>query len=452
MVPPLMIITIDGPSGTGKSTVAKSVAEKLKMVYFDTGAMYRAFTLVLLNKEIPFSDSSRIEEELEKFSFDIEMMEGKKRYFIDGTEVTEEIRTQKITENVSEISAMKKVRDTLTKMQRSYAQKQGAVFEGRDLGSVVFPDAEVKIFLDASAEVRAKRRLKEMKEKMPHEAAAFDEKKMEQDLLRRDAYDSGRKIAPLVCPKGALRIDTSDLTIDQVVERIAQYYCVQVKKLIPAWRHSKQMHFLYRFILFLAWGAFKLFYRHRVYGVEHFIRGSAIIAPNHTSYLDPPVAAISWPEEVHFLARESLFKPFLFGPFIRALNAHPVSGEVTDISVFKTIIELLKEGKQLVLFPEGARTEGQLEKIKPGIGMLAIRSKAAIIPTYIHGTYEIWGRHRKLPKLFGRTVCVFGAPIHWETFANLDKKEAQAKIAEELTRSIHALKNWYESGAIGTPP
>ncbi len=447
-----MIITIDGPAGTGKSTVAKKVADRLGMIYFDTGAMYRAFTWTLLNKEIPFSNAEQIDRELATFLFDIEMMEGRKRYFVNGTDVTEAIRTQKINENVSEVSAMKNVRESLCRIQRSYAQKQGSVFEGRDMGSVVFPNAEVKIFLEASAEVRAKRRLSEMKEKMPHEAAAFDEKKMEQDLKRRDAYDSSRKIAPLVCPKGALRIDTSELTIDQVVEKIIQYYHKQVKKLIPAWLHSKQMGLLYRFILFLAWGAFRLFYRHKVYGIEHFIRGSAIIAPNHTSYLDPEIASISWPEEVHFLARESLFKPFLFGPFIRALNAHPVSGDATDIGVFKTIIEILKEGKQLILFPEGERTDGELQEIKPGIGMLAIRSKAAIIPTYIHGAYEIWGRHRKFPKLFGHTACVFGTPIHWEAFINLDKKEAQAKIAEEVTKSILALKAWYEAGAKGIPP
>lgn len=441
-----MIITIDGPSGAGKGTVARRVAERLGMIYLDTGAMYRAFTWVLLSKNIPFND--QIDTELEKFAFEIHQ----NRYFANGTDVTEAIRSQKINDHVSEVSAMPKVRQTIWKMQHSYAEKQGAVFEGRDMGSVVFPEAEVKIFLDASPEVRAQRRLKEMREKLPQDAAAFDEKTMEQELIRRDTYDSSRKIAPLVCPKGALRIDTSKLSIDEVVEQIIKYHHVKAEKLLPGWLHSKTMGFLYRFILFIAWSLCKLCYRHRVYGMEHFMRGSAIIAPNHTSYLDPPIVAISWPEEVHFLARESLFKPFLFGPFIRALNSHPVHGDVADVSVFKTIIEILKQGKQLILFPEGGRSDGQLDKIKPGIGMLALRAKAAIIPTYIHGAYGIWGRGRKLPKLFGRTACVFGSPIRWETFAQYEKREAQEKIAEKLAESIHALKKWYESGAKGTPP
>jgi len=440
-----MIVTIDGPAGTGKSTVAKRVAQKLGVVYFDTGAMYRGFTWVLLNKSIRLDDLNQIEKELETFAFDIQLLDGKKRYFVDGTDITEAIREQKITDHVSEVSAIGKVREKLWEIQRAYGQKQGAVFEGRDMGSVVFPDAEVKIFLDASSQERAKRRLSDMKE-------ATDLKTVESGLKRRDAYDSGRKIAPLVCPQGALRIDTTELTIDQVTEKILHYYNQCVKKLVPGWRHSKKMPFLYRFVLFVSWSVLRLFYRHRVYGVEHFVSGAAILAPNHTSYLDPPIAAVSWPEEVHFLAREGLFKPFLFGSFIRALNSHPVAGRVNDISVFKTIIGLLKEGKQLILFPEGARTDGELSKIKPGIGMFALRGKAAIVPTYIHGAYEIWGRKQKLPKLKGRTACVFGTPIHWESFASMEKSEGQEKIAEELTKSILALKSWYENGAKGTPP
>jgi 1-acyl-sn-glycerol-3-phosphate acyltransferase len=445
-----MIITIDGPAGTGKSTVAKRVAEELGIVYFDTGAMYRAFTWVLLNKGIELNDLDKIARELEIFTFDIQQVDGKKRYFVAEADITDAIREQSVTDNVSEVSAMGNVREKLSKMQRAYAERQGAVFEGRDMGSVVFPDAEVKIFLDASSEERAKRRLLEMKQKMPHDGS--DLETVERDLQRRDAYDSGRKIAPLVCPKGAFRIDTTKLNIEQVTEQILEHCVRQAQELVPGWRQSKKMPFLYRFVLFVTWGVLRLFYRHRVYGVEHFISGAAIIAPNHTSYLDPPIAAVSWPEEVHFLAREGLFKPFLFGSFIRALNSHPVTGKVNDISVFKTIIGLLNEGKQLILFPEGGRTDGQLAPIKPGIGMLAQRGKAAIIPTYIVGAYEIWDRKRKLPKLKGHTACIFGRPIHWEQFANMEKNEGQEKIAEELTKSILALKAWYESGAKGSPP
>jgi len=447
-----MIITIDGPSGTGKTTVAKKVSERLGMTFFDTGAMYRSVAWALLQERISLENHEQIESLLDRFVFDIRQQNGEKHYFVGETDVTSQIRTQKITAIVSEVSALPSVRKALWKIQRSYGEKQGAVFEGRDMGSVVFPDAEVKIFLDAKPKVRAGRRLKEMRSKMPAEAEKFDEKSMKQELKRRDQFDKSRTLAPLKCPKGAYRIDTSKLTIDEVVEKILKYHHKKVQKLIPSWLRSRKMKFLYRFILCIAWFLFRIFYRHKVYGLEHYVKRAAIIAPNHTSYWDPPAASISWPEEVHFLARESLFRNPFFGRFIRALNSHPVRGDAADISVFKTILQLLKEGKQLILFPEGERTDGQLGEIKPGIGMLILRSKAAIIPTYLHGTYEAWGRERKFPKPFGKTACVFGSPILWESFAHLDKKEAQIAIANHLEESLRALRKWYESGAEGIPP
>lgn len=447
-----MIITIDGPSGTGKSTAARKVAEKLGFTYFDTGAMYRSVTWGLLQNNIDLSNQTAVDAYLEEFSFDIRVQNGRAHYFVGEEDVTEIIRSQKITDRVSEISAMQSVRSALWKIQRSYSDKHSSVFEGRDLGTVVFPQAEVKIYLDASPKVRAKRRLAEMRDKRPEEAAAFDEKSMEKELKRRDTYDANRELAPLRCPQDAHRIDTSKDSVDQVVDKIIKIQSKYVRKLLPVWLRAKNMGWFYRFVIFVSWSVARLFYRHRVYGLEHFVNRAAIIAPNHTSYFDPPIAAISWPAEVHFLAKQELFKPFLFGPMIRSLNSHPVSGDVGDVSVFKTILQILKEGKQIILFPEGGRTTGELEEIKPGIGMLLMRSKAAIIPTYIDGAAEVWGTNRKLPKLFGKTACIFGRPIFWESFSHLEKREAQVEIAKTLSEAILRLKKWYQSGAKGIPP
>jgi len=221
----------------------------------------------------------------------------------------------------------------------------------------------------------------------------------------------------------------------------------------PAWRNSPNMSFLYRSVVFLTWLIFKVFYRHRVYGYEHFYPGAAIIAANHTSYLDPPIVSISWPEEVHFLARASLFKNPLFGRFIRALNSHPVSGDAGDAVVFRTVVKLLNEGKKIILFPEGMRSDqNELGQIKPGIALLISKTNSAIIPTYIHGAYDIWNRYRRFPKLWGKTACIFGTPIRWESYAHLEKKEAQLAITEKLRESIQGLRRWYENGAIGVPP
>jgi 1-acyl-sn-glycerol-3-phosphate acyltransferase len=221
----------------------------------------------------------------------------------------------------------------------------------------------------------------------------------------------------------------------------------------PAWARRLPLSWLYRAVLFFTWCFFKLFYRHRVYGTENFYSHAAIIAGNHSSFYDPPVLAISWPEEVHFLAREGLFKNPLFGGLIRKLNAHPVSGDASDIGVFKLICSLLAQEKKIILFPEGKRSIfDQLGEFKPGIAMLVARSKSAVIPAYIHGTFKIWSRLHKFPKLWGKTACVYGSPILWSQFAHLDKREAQKALTDQLRESINALRTWYENGAQGTPP
>ncbi len=222
----------------------------------------------------------------------------------------------------------------------------------------------------------------------------------------------------------------------------------------PTWaQKSPKMTPLYRFIIFSAWAFFKLFYRHKVYGQEHYYKGAAIIAANHVSFWDPPVLSISWPEEVHFLARQGLFKNPLFGGFISRLNTHPVSGDASDIGVFKLICKLLAEGDKIILFPEGRRAAtDELQELKPGLALLVSRSKTAVIPAYIHGTFAIWSRLRKFPKLWGKTACVFGTPILWEEFAHMEKREGQLALTAKLTQSMESLRNWYVQGAEGSPP
>ena len=447
-----MIITIDGPSGTGKSTVAKLVAEKLNLTFFDTGAMYRSATWHFLKNRVDLESEESVRAALDSFHYSCSKLNGEDHHFVDKEDVSQAIRTQEITAAVSAVSAHPQVRQAIWAIQKENAEKQSAVFEGRDMGSVVFPKAEVKVFLDADPKERAKRRLEELRKKWPEQAKQFDSNSMEEELNRRDKLDKTRKLAPLVCPKGALKIDTTSLSIGEVVDKIVEAYRVRSKKLFPACFKSRFMRPLYRMVLCFATGIFRLLYRHEVFGLEHYIKRAAIIAPNHTSFWDPPLVAISWPKEVHFLARESLFRNPLFGGFIRKLNSHPVSGDVGDVTVFKTIIQLLKEGKQLILFPEGGRTLGELGDIKPGTGMLVIRTGAAIIPTYIYGASKIWGKKRKFPKLSGKTAVVFGTPILAESFAHLGKKEAHLAISGQLRTSILNLKEWYEKGAEGTPP
>lgn len=213
-----MIITIDGPAGTGKSTVAKGLAQKLGYMNFETGAMYRAFTLFSMRKQVEPMDEKGLESLVEAFVFDIQLIEGNKRYFMGGEDVTEEIRSREVTQRVSVVAAFGKVRQGMVRVQREYGKGVQAIFEGRDLGTVVFPQAELKIYLDASAEIRARRRLREIESKHEGPSPSFEE--VLGEINHRDQLDKNRDISPLKQAEDAILIDTSHLTVDEVIAEI----------------------------------------------------------------------------------------------------------------------------------------------------------------------------------------------------------------------------------------
>ncbi len=204
---------------------------------------------------------------------------------------------------------------------------------------------------------------------------------------------------------------------------------------------------LYKISLFSVFWFFAILYRHKIYGKSHIPKGAVILAGNHVSFYDPPLLSISTPYEVHFLARKTLFDVPLFGRLIRRLNAHPVSGKSQDVAVFKTIVRLMKEGKKVIIFPEGTRSiHGGLQPMKPGISLLISRTDAAVVPAYLHGTFNIWPSKRKLPKLWGKTACVFGKPLYFS------RETPQEEISLAIEKSILDLKDWYERGAKGAIP
>lgn len=217
-----MIITIDGPVATGKSTVAKRLAEQLGYVYLDTGAMYRAVAYGILKEKVDIDDPAALQAFLDKFQFSIHVRRGFKHYFIGDEDITEQIRSQAVTNSVSKISAKQLVRDKLVALQRSMAEGVNAVFEGRDMGTVVFPKAELKIFLTGSPEVRAQRRLEELRRERPEEAKELTLKQLTTEIEERDRYDSTREISPLHKADDAFEVDTSNRTIDEVVFQILE--------------------------------------------------------------------------------------------------------------------------------------------------------------------------------------------------------------------------------------
>jgi cytidylate kinase len=207
-----VVIAIDGPAGSGKSTVARLLADALNLQYLDTGAMYRAVTFAVLMRGVDLDDHDDVAAIAANLSLDLRA-DG--TVLVDGVDATTQIRGPEVTRAVSEVAANPQVRSELVSRQREWARlRGGGVLEGRDIGSVVFPDAKLKVFLNARAEVRAARRAGEVTD-LDYDAVAAD-------LARRDAFDQGRKAGPLVRADGAIEVDTSDLSISEVVDLLVE--------------------------------------------------------------------------------------------------------------------------------------------------------------------------------------------------------------------------------------
>jgi len=214
-----MIVAIDGPAGAGKSTVAKILAKRLGFLYIDTGAMYRALTLKVLENNIDVNDENKINELALKAKIDLRSNhDGSLSVFLDGRDVSLDIRQPGITRFVSDVSKIKGVRQVLVKLQRELGRKGDCVLEGRDIGTVVFPDAQKKFFIDASSQVRTNRRFKELKG-LNQDVAEVDVAK---DLANRDKIDSNREVSPLRKAVDAVYIDTTELSIEGVVEKMLE--------------------------------------------------------------------------------------------------------------------------------------------------------------------------------------------------------------------------------------
>lgn len=213
------VIAIDGPAGAGKSTVSKLVAKRLNFLYVDTGAMYRALTLKAIKQNIKWEDKEKLIEMAKNTKIELEDNE-KYKVILDDKDVSDEIRKEEISKNSGYIASILEIRKILWEIQRSFREKYDIVMEGRDIGSKVFPDAQLKIYLDASVEERTKRRYLQLKEMGIEE----DIEKIKKEIIERDKKDKEREIAPLVKLDDYYYLDTTNLTIDQVVEKIINIY------------------------------------------------------------------------------------------------------------------------------------------------------------------------------------------------------------------------------------
>ena len=446
------VVTIDGPAGAGKSTVARKLADRLGWRFLDTGAMYRAVTLAALRANVDLASESDLCALVAKL--EVRMPPG--RVILGSEDVTELIRSSAVTESSRFIADSPSVRRRLSAWQREFAATENLVTEGRDQGTLVFPDAFRKYFLTASEEERARRRLVEYAQRQ--EPLGFEA--VLEEIRARDARDADRAIAPMKPADDAIVVDSTGLTIEKVVERLAaDVECggreeersgnesgtprerrparaavaparEQAPRDEPIRRdRSRASMIWYRIVQCVCASLALCVMRWRAKGQGYVpAAGGVLLVCNHVSFLDVFFVGIPLRRPLNYVARSTLFLPVL-GMFIRSVGGFPIQREGIGASGMKETLKRLKAGGIVTMFPEGTRSpDGELGPLKPGIAALAARMGVPVVPAAVAGLHESWPRSRPVPVPHPVRIH-YGHPIMPSEMAGLD-----SKVVTELIR------------------
>lgn len=449
-------IALDGPSGAGKSTIAKAVAAKMQYVYVDTGAMYRAVACYMVSSETDLDDTSAIIGKLNEIAITLEYKDGAQHVILNGEDVSDKIRTPEISMAASKTSAIPEVRTFLFDLQQTMAKENDIIMDGRDIGTVVLPNADVKIFLTASAEERANRRFKELQEK--GDPSTYEE--VLRDIEQRDYNDTHRETAPLKKADDAIEVNTTELDLQQSIDEICRVInekigekkndarvsekkdraakpLMEIRPITKTNKVNPLRVFIYGLLRWVTIGIYHLYYDIKWEGVENVPKGGGnIFASNHRSYQDPVFIALHARVPLSYMAKEELFQGNkAFKWLITKLGAFPVARGKGDTGVIDTSIEKLEAGRNLAIFPEGTRSrDGKVGKGKTGVALIAAVAQTKIIPVGI--TFEGKLKFRK------KVIVRYGKPIIPSEIGaeNTDSKSLRVlknKVMEDITDLVN---------------
>ncbi len=413
-------IAIDGPGGAGKSSVAKAVAKELGIIYVDTGALYRTIGLHMLNLGIDVKDTPSVIAELPNFTLEMKFSDGKQIILLNGEDVGDRIRTPEVSMAASAVSAIKEVREYLLNTQRNIARENSVIMDGRDIGTVILPYAEIKIFLTATPEIRAKRRYDELIGKGQN--VTYEQ--VYNEMVERDRNDSTRAIAPCVQAEDALLLDNSKLTAEETVQAVIKI----VKKKSKGNLYTKLKRWLAPLICF--------FQRIKPVGLEKLnTERGYILCSNHIAAKDVILIAAVYPGQIRFIGKKELFSVPILGRLIKKLGAIKLDRTGNDIAAIKTSVNLAKAGQNVAIFPQGHRYPGVNPASTPtknGAGLIAYHSGADVLPVCIKTKNNRYGFLRKIEIVFGDPIP--NEELGFKEGGSNEYREATTKIFNEIIK------------------
>ncbi len=380
-----MNCALDGPAGAGKSTVARELAKKLGYIYVDTGALYRAIGLYATRCGAETTNAAQVVPLLNCIHLELKFENDAQAVYLNGENVSTAIRVPEMSMAASNVSAIPKVREFLLDLQRNIAANNNIIMDGRDIGTVILPDAQVKIFLTASVEERAHRRYKELMAK-GHDVN-YDE--ILKDIAQRDYNDSHRATAPLKKADDAIEVDSSNMTAEEVIDTIADI--ITRKKALmdtPVPLEKPKLTIglcLYTLVRWLVKLVFSVMFNVKVEGRENIPHGGGhIIASNHISWADPILIAMQITSPNAYISKMELFKNKLVALILTCVQAFPVTRGSGDTGFVEKSVKFLKKRNNLVIFPEGTRSKtGEIGRAKTGISHIEYESYAPVVPVSV---------------------------------------------------------------------